>query len=65
MATWDHMRRVAAAHKNDPPLCEHCGERPSECLGAYEGDEDPSFACGVCCAHGCEDGHCEQIVKET
>lgn len=45
------------------PLCANCG-KPAACLGAYEGAEEPAFACDECCAHGNEDGHCEQLHEE-
>jgi hypothetical protein len=45
------------------PTCEHCGERPGACVGAY--DEDyPSIACDECCGHGCEDGRCEALEED-
>jgi len=42
-------------------MCDHCGERPAACFGAYEGVEEGSFACDVCCGHGNEDGWCEPV----
>lgn len=42
-------------------LCEHCKKREAVCLGAYEDAETLTRACGDCCAHGNEDGHCEPI----
>lgn len=41
--------------------CAHCG-KPSTCIGlydAYHETQKPEPACDECCAHGCEDGHCE------
>jgi len=42
-------------------LCEHCGEMPATCIGAYDNDTDMRRACDVCCGHGCEDGHCDEL----
>lgn len=42
--------------------CEHCPEaRAAACFGRYEDMEKGALACGTCCAHGCEDGHCDPI----
>lgn len=42
-------------------LCAYCG-KPSTCIGLYEPSHEtqkPKPACDECCAHGCEDGHCD------
>lgn len=55
-------------------FCAQCGKRPAVCIGKYE-DHTPSEtctkacakqhqdepACGECCGHGNEDGHCSEI----
>jgi hypothetical protein len=41
--------------------CEHCESLPAVCIGRYENMEDDGFACGDCCGHGCEDGHCDAL----
>jgi hypothetical protein len=41
--------------------CAHCG-KPSTCIGLYDAcheTQKPEPACDECCAHGCEDGHCD------
>ena len=42
-------------------LCHIC-DKPAICFGAYDGDK-PGYACGDCCAHGNEDGWCNEIPK--
>lgn len=39
-----------------------CGNMAT-CFGEYEGIK--AYGCDICCGHGCEDGHCEFIDKET
>lgn len=41
-------------------LCAYC-LRDATCLGAYEGEELPGYACDDCCGHSNEDGHCEPL----
>jgi hypothetical protein len=41
--------------------CEHCETLPAVCIGAYENDQEDRFACGDCCGHACEDGHCDDL----
>lgn len=43
------------------PPCAVCG-KPAACWGAYEGATEPTAACGSCCGHGNEDGHCEPLA---
>ena len=41
--------------------CAHCGARPI-CIGIYEHSDNPlASACDDCCAHGNEDGWCDEI----
>lgn len=44
-------------------VCANCGE-PAACFGSYETELHPAYACDDCCAHGNEDGHCEQLSEE-
>lgn len=45
------------------PTCEHCGELPAVCVGAYDG-ESLAVACDECCGHGCEDGWCRELDED-
>jgi hypothetical protein len=53
--------RIHDAHKRSALLCAHCRWREAVCVGMYDGMEEPEPAGGECCAHGCEDGHCEPL----
>lgn len=46
------------------PDCQTCGEHPAECNGAYEDAAEEKFACGECCGHGNEDGHCQPLCAQ-
>lgn len=46
------------------PKCAHCEERTAVCVGSYEGSEKWTFACDVCCGHGCEDGQCYMLASD-
>jgi hypothetical protein len=43
--------------------CQFC-KKPATCVGAYEGNEKPEFACDDCCGHGNEDGWCLSLDDE-
>lgn len=47
--------------KAEAPPCSHCG-KPAVCIGRYEGNPNYEAACGDCCGHGCEDGHCYKLT---
>ena len=47
--------------RDDDTVCDHCGERRAVCVGRYEDDGDPEYACDECCGHGSEDGWCVQF----
>lgn len=52
--------------KISSPNCAHCLDvpaNPATCIGAYEGMEDETPACDVCCGHGNEDGYCKQLKE--
>lgn len=53
-----------AVNRAGPKVCANCGA-PATCFGSYEDELSPAYACDDCCAHGCEDGHCEQIAEAT
>lgn len=42
-------------------VCANCGAQAT-CFGSYEDELHPAYACDECCAHGCEDGHCERVT---
>jgi hypothetical protein len=46
------------------PFCDYCGA-PATCLGAYEGQPTPTYACDDCCGHGNEDGRCVALDEEA
>lgn len=52
-----------AINRMGDPICANCGEAAT-CFGSYETELTPAFACDECCAHGCEDGHCEPLADE-
>ncbi len=58
----DDIARACEAYLADPVLCDHCGERPSVCVGRYEGHGAVRPACDQCCGHGNEDGWCVALA---
>lgn len=45
-------------------VCRSC-DRDAVCIGEYETDSgDEEYACGECCGHGNEDGHCTMLETE-
>ena len=60
--TFEINKRIELARRQSP-VCMCCGG-PATCFGEYETQDGTGagYACGECCGHGNEDGHCAPFV---